>query len=196
MICAIILAAGKSLRTGTQKLLLPFANQTIIGHVADQVIKSSIRQVLVVTAEQSEAIAAALKGKRLSIVINPDFEGDMLNSIRCGLRALPGCDAVMILLGDQQGIRSELVGEMVKIFETTNVSIIVPTYRGRRGHPILFAGKYCDEVQKRFDGVGLRGLLSAHPEQVHEMKVDDPAVLADVDNPQEYQRETARQQRE
>ncbi|HEV8290798.1 MAG TPA: NTP transferase domain-containing protein, partial [Tepidisphaeraceae bacterium] len=97
MICAIILAAGKSLRTGTQKLLLPFANQTVIGHVADQVIKSAIRQVLVVTAEQSEAIAAALKGKRLSIVINPDFEGDMLSSIRCGLRALPGCDAVMIL---------------------------------------------------------------------------------------------------
>jgi molybdenum cofactor cytidylyltransferase len=195
MICAIILAAGKSLRMGTQKLLLPFAEQTVIGHVADQVIKSPIRQVLVVTAEQSEQIAAALKGKRLSIVINPDFEGDMLSSIRCGLRALPGCEAVMILLGDQPAIRSELVGEMIKIFETTNASIIVPTYRGRRGHPILFSSKYCDEVQKRFDNVGLRGLLGAHPEQVHEMKVDDEAVLADMDVRQDYQRETSRQQR-
>ena len=196
MICAIILAAGKSLRTGTQKLLLPFANQTVIGHVADQVIKSSIHQVLVVTAEQSEQIAAALKGKRLSIVINPDFEGDMLSSIRCGLRALPGCDAVMILPGDQPAIRSELVAEMIKIFETSNVSIIVPTYRGRRGHPILFSTKYCDEVQKKYDGVGLRGLLSAHPEQVHEMKVDDASVLADMHIPQDQQRETARQQRQ
>ena len=195
MICAIILAAGKSLRMGTQKLLLPFANQTVIGHVADQVIKSPIRQVLVVTAEQSEQIAAALKGKRLSIVINPDFEGDMLSSIRCGLRALPGCEAVMILLGDQPAIRSELIGEMIKIFETASASIIIPTYRGRRGHPILFSSKYCDEVQKRFDNVGLRGLLGAHPEQVHEMKVDDEAVLADMDVPQDYQRETTRQQR-
>jgi molybdenum cofactor cytidylyltransferase len=187
MICAIILAAGKSLRSGTQNLLLPFANQTVIGHVADQVIKSSIRQVLVVTAEQSEQIAAALKGKRLSIVINPDFEGDMLSSIRCGLRALPGCDAVMILLGDQSAIRSELVAEIIKIFETSNASIIVPTYRGRRGHPILFSTTYCDEVQKKYDGVGLRGLLSAHLEQVHEMKVDDAGVLADMDSPQDYQ---------
>jgi len=184
MICAIILAAGKSLRTGAQKLLLPFGEQTVIGHVADQVIKSPIRQVLVVTAEQSEQIAAVLKGKRLSIVINPDFEGDMLSSIRCGLRALPGCEAIMILLGDQAGIGSGLIGEIIRIYETTHASIIVPTYRGRRGHPILFATKYCDEVQKRFDGVGLRGLLSAHPEQVHEMKVEDEAVLADVDVPQ------------
>src|SRR6266568_1711744 len=185
MICAMILAAGKSLRMGTQKLLLPFAEQTVIAHVADQAIKSPIRQVLVVTAEQSEAIASALKGKRLSIVINPDFEGDMLSSIRCGLRALPGCDAILVLLGDQPGIRSELIGEIIKIYETSNASIIVPTYRGRRGHPVLFSSKYCDEVQKKYDGVGLRGLLSAHPEQVHEMKVDDVAVLADMDVPQD-----------
>jgi len=90
----------------------------------------------------------------------------------------------MILLGDQAGIGSGLIGEIIRIYETTHASIIVPTYRGRRGHPILFATKYCDEVQKRFDGVGLRGLLSAHPEQVHEMKVEDEAVLADVDVPQ------------
>src|SRR3954468_4256494 len=145
MICAIILAAGKSLRMGTQKLLLPFANQTVIGHVADQVIKSHIRQVLVVAAEKSEEIAAALKGKRLSIVINPDFQGDMLSSVRCGLRALPGCEAVMVLLGDQPAIRSEFVGEMIRVFETTNAGIIVPTYRGKRGRPILFSSEYCDE---------------------------------------------------
>ena len=48
---------------GTQKLLLPFAEQTVIGHVADQVIKSPIRQVLVVSSEQSEQIAAALKAR-------------------------------------------------------------------------------------------------------------------------------------
>ncbi|HEV8291186.1 MAG TPA: NTP transferase domain-containing protein, partial [Tepidisphaeraceae bacterium] len=94
------------------------------------------------------------------------------------------------LLGDRPAIRSELVGEIIKIFETSNASIIVPTYRGRRGHPILFSARYCDEVQKKYDGVGLRGLLSAHPEQVHEMKVDDPAVLGEMDNPQDYQRQT------
>ena len=60
---------------------------------------------------------------------------------------------------------------------------------------MLFSSKFCDEVQKKYDGVGLRGLLSAHPEQVHEMKVEDEAVLADMDNPADCQRETERQQR-
>src|SRR5947207_14072158 len=173
MVCAIILAAGKSLRMGTQKLLLPFAGQTVIGHDVDQVNKSSIRQTLVVTSGQEEKIGAALKGKRVSTVINPDRDGDMPSSIRCGLRAMPGCEAVMILLGDQPSIRSELVGELIRIYETSNASIIVPTYRGKRGHPILFSSEYCDEVQKKFEGRGLRGLLSAHPEQVYEMKVED-----------------------
>ena len=65
MVCAIILAAGKSLRMGTQKLLLPFANQTVIGHIVDQVTKSSIRQTIVVTSGQEEEIGAAVKGKRV-----------------------------------------------------------------------------------------------------------------------------------
>src|SRR5258706_15754605 len=94
----------------------------------------------------------------------------------------------MILLGDQSANRSELVAVIFKIFETSNASIIVPTYRGRRGHPILFSSSYCDEVQKKYDGVGLRGLLSAHPEQVHEMKVEDEAVVGGMDNRQGYQR--------
>ncbi len=193
MVCAIILAAGKSLRMGTQKLLLPFAEQTVIAHIADQILKSPIRQVLVVTAQQSEQIAAALKGKRLSIVINPDFDGDMLSSIRCGLRAFPGCEAILLALGDQPSINPQLIGEMIRIFETTDAQIIVPTHRGRRGHPILFSTQYCDEIQKKFDGIGLRGLLSAHPERVHELKVEDESILADMDEPKDYQREKTRQ---
>ena len=108
---------------------------------------------------------------------------------------VPGCEAIMILLGDQPAIGSQLVGEMIRIYETSNASIVVPTYRGKRGHPIMFSSTYCDEVQKKFDGVGLRGLLSAHPEQVHEMKVEDESVLADMDVPGDYERERARQKR-
>src|SRR5258705_2370982 len=137
MVCAIILAAEKSLSMGSQKLLSPFAGQTVIGHIVDQVTKSPIRQTLIVTSGQEEEIGLAIKGKRASIVINPDHGGDMLSSIRCGLRAMPGCEAVMILLADQPSIHSELIGEMIKIFETTHASIIVPTHHGLRRHPIL-----------------------------------------------------------
>jgi molybdenum cofactor cytidylyltransferase len=159
MVCAIVLAAGTK---GAQK----------VRDVVDQILKSPVRQILVVTFGEAE-VAAALKGKRVAIVINPEREGDTLSSIRCGLRAMPGCEAVLIVPGDQPGIRAELIGQMIKIFETSGAEIVVPVYRGRRGHPILFSTEYCDEVQKKFEGVGLRGLLSAHPEKVHEMKVEE-----------------------
>jgi len=42
MISAIVLAAGRSRRMGTQKLLLPFAGQTVIGRVVDALLNSPV----------------------------------------------------------------------------------------------------------------------------------------------------------
>jgi molybdenum cofactor cytidylyltransferase len=247
MICAIILAAGQSRRMGTQKLLLPFAGRTVIRHVVDQVVRAGelrserrhgpetgpqqenpIDQVLVIVPEQSDGIRRALAGKPVSFVTNPDPASDMLSSVRCGLRALPaGCTGVLVVLGDQPAIQSQLIGDIVRTFETTasltenrprrggqspfvppiNAAmapaqkgtapdgfrrIVVPVHLGSRGHPILFSADYAAELLTDHDGIGLRGLLAAHPDEIHLLDVADPAVLSDIDYPEDYQRELAR----
>ena len=226
MIHAIILAAGLSRRMGQQKLLLPWAGRTLIGHVAGQVAASGVDRIVAVTrggdapagrgAEVAEALAGLGVG-RLEIAANPDAEGDMLSSVRRGLRALPGdCEGFLVAIGDQPTITAALIDRMIAAFRESNLAgadsraeatsgavaascppavpgpgggiIVVPAHQNRRGHPILFASRRRQEILTGLDGVGLRGLLDARAEDVLELPEPCPAILTDLDWPDDYRR--------
>lgn len=190
MIRAIVLAAGLSSRMGVQKLLLPFGGKKVISHIVDQLLASSIDEVHVVVGHNAEQISAELSGRAVSIVNNPDYTSGMLSSVRCGLKSLPErCRAVMVVLGDQPSITTELIDRMLKSFTATEKDILVPLYQSKRGHPILFSLQYRDEIMTNYDDVGLRGLMHEHSEDVFELEVPTASVLFDMDYPQDYRRE-------
>lgn len=192
MICAVVTAAGRSRRMGTQKLLLPFGDTTVIGHVVDELLRSVMDQVYVVVGHQPERITAELSGRAVSIVANPDYDSGMLSSVRCGLGALkPECEAILVALGDQPAVTAELVDAMAESFATVKQRILVPVYRGRRGHPLLFSTDYRREILTGYDDLGLRGLLRTHADDVFELPVPTAAVLSDIDYPEDYRRERA-----
>ena len=89
MICAVVLAAGLSSRMGVQKLLLPFGGKTVIGHIVDQLLASTVGEVHVVVGHEAERLSAELSGRAVSFVTNPEYKSGMLSSVRCGLRNLP-----------------------------------------------------------------------------------------------------------
>jgi CTP:molybdopterin cytidylyltransferase MocA len=117
----------------------------------------------------------------------------MLSSVRCGLRALPAsCQGVLVVLGDQPSVTPGLVTALIAAFRDSGRGIVVPAWNGRRGHPMLLAARFREEVLRQHDGVGLRGVLSAHPEEVLEIDAGSPAVLDDMDTPEDYAREKTR----
>ena len=194
MICAIIPAAGQSRRMGVQKHLLPFGATTVIGHIVDELLRGGVDEIHVVVGHQADRIAEAMSGRSVHIVPNPDYrQTEMLSSVRCGLRALPStCEAILVALGDQPAITAELVRAMIETFSSAGRGIVVPIHGGRRGHPLLFARRYCGEILAKYDELGLRGLLAAHPEDVFELSVSSSAVLSDMNFPEDYRRELAR----
>ena len=194
---AIVLAAGNSVRMGTQKLLLPYTGTTVIRHIVQQVADSRVDHVIVVAGRDAVAIKTALDGLRITVVINEQPDGDMLSSVRCGLRALPTeCEAALIVLGDQPSISPGLINQLGAALVASGRGIVVPAYQGRRGHPLLFSVQYRAEVLTGYDGVGLKGLPDAHPDDVHEVAVADDGVVIDIDVPDDYQAALRRQQRE
>ena len=189
MICAMVLAAGRSRRMGTQKLLLPLRGKPLIAHVVDEPLRSGVDRVFVVVGADEQPILDALAGRPVHAVKNTQTECEMLHSVRCGLTAVPQqAAAVMVALGDQPGVTADVAAELVRSFHATERGIVVPTYNGRRGHPLLFSMCYRDEILTRHEGCGLRGLLAAHPEDVFELEVATAGILEDIDLPEDYRR--------
>jgi molybdenum cofactor cytidylyltransferase len=193
MVCAIILAAGRSTRMGEQKLLLPLGGKALIARVVDEVLASPVDEVVVVVGSDEGEVRKALAGRRGRFVRNTDQEGEMLSSVRRGLEALPvGCIAVLVVLGDQPSVTRDVIAELVAAFGSTDCGIVVPTHRGHRGHPLLFAAHYREEVLSHYDDVGLRGLLHAHPDDTVEVESQESGILEDMDDPGDYLRARGR----
>jgi molybdenum cofactor cytidylyltransferase len=188
MVGAIVLAAGESTRMQTQKLLLPFGGATVIEHIVDQVTNSAVGDAVVVLGKDAEAVGGALVGRDVGRVFNKDFQSGMLASVRTGIRESAACQGVMIVLGDQPALSTTLINQLVAVWEERRRGIVVPTFEGRRGHPMIFDAAYRDEVLTQFDEEGLRGLLHAHADDVYELAVDTTAILEDIDYPEDYER--------
>ena len=192
MICAIVLAAGRSRRMGVQKLLLPFGSKTVIAHIIDQLTASSVDEVYVVVGCQGKRVSRELSDREVTIVNNSNYKSGMLSSVRCGLHAMARqCRTVLVALGDQPSVTTKLIDQMLQTFVSTEKQILVPLYNGKRGHPIMFSAAYRKEILTHYDNVGLRGLLYAHNEDIFELPVTTSGILSDMDCPEDYQRELA-----
>ena len=197
MIWAVILAAGESRRMGTQKLLLPFGETTVIGAVARTAAASRVDAVLVVLGADRQGVRADLEARGsagasrqgIAFATNEDYRLGMLSSIQAGLRALPdGARAAVVLLGDQPFLTPRVVDAVVAAYEKARPGLVIPTFQGRRGHPVLIDLKYRDAILALDPLDGLRALMRAHAGDILEVDVGDANILRDLDTPKDYAR--------
>lgn len=189
MIGAVILAAGRSRRMGTPKLLLPLRGRPVIDWVVTAVAASKVQHTVVVVGAPDEAIRAALTGRPVSFAVNRSSESEMLDSLRVGLRSLvPECTHTLVVLGDQPTIKASLIDGLLQAAESSGRGIAVPTHGRRRGHPTLIASRHYEELMRGFDAEGLRGLLRLHSDDIVEVESADASSLFDLDTPEDYER--------
>jgi molybdenum cofactor cytidylyltransferase len=190
MIWVTVLAAGESRRMGTQKLLLPFGETTVIEAIVRTALDSEAEGTVVVLGANRERVRGVLKSYPLVFAVNKDYRLGMLSSIQAGFRALPtDAEAAVIMLGDQPTIPARILDALIRAYRESRRGIVVPVHGGHRGHPVLIDMKNKDEVLGLDPGVGLRQLLRTHPEDVLEVAVSSPEVLKDIDRPEDYREE-------
>ena len=188
---AIILAAGSSRRMGTQKLVLPMGTSTMIETVVDNVLKSSINQVLVVLGPDQNKIRDVLIGKPVEFCHNLNHDQGMLSSVICGFKALPeNAETALIYLGDQPNITPEVTNTIIEAYDEELMGIVIPVFNNRRGHPLLVDMKYRRDVEKLDLEQGLRSLRHKFPDDVLEVEVDEPGILVDIDTKEDYSNAT------
>ena len=179
---AIILAAGESRRMGEPKQLLPFAGKPMLQCVIDAF---DVDETLVVLGYRADEIAGRIRGAR--VVRNPDYARGMFSSVQTGLRGLPaGTKLVLLALADQPQLRRATVERLIAEFKG---GILVPSYNGRQGHPLLFAARYVPEILAMDESLTLKHFLAHHPDEIERLVVEDEGVWVDIDDRATYDRE-------
>jgi molybdenum cofactor cytidylyltransferase len=188
MISAILLAAGQSKRMGELKQLMPFGQSTIVEQAVDNLLGSAVDEVIVVVGYKAEDVMKAIAAKPIKLVINPDYEQGMGTSIIAGLKSVHSrARGIMLALGDQPLVNSQTINRLIEEFYSHDKGIAVPTYQGRRGHPIVFAITYKEQLLELRGDVGGRQIIEDRPDDILEVAVDSESVVADFDTTDDYQ---------
>ena len=189
-VCAIVLAAGTSTRMKTQKMLLIFKGKTIVETVVDNALKVTDK-VLVVLGSHKNEISEKLIGRNISLVTNENYLQGMLSSVICGYRALPeNVEAALLFLGDQPQVPHQAAKIVIDRWEKTGKGIVIPTFNGKRGHPVLIETRFSNEIENLEAEKGLRQLMEIRKNDILEVDCLYPEILRDIDTPEEYEKES------
>ena len=188
MITGLVLAAGRSERMGTPKQLLPFGNLTLIEQVIRTLTRSRLgKDVVVVLGHRAMDIVKRISGLPVRLAYNPDPEGDMISSIRCGLAFIDPGQAFLIALGDQPLVTTGIVDRLIAEYERRPEGMVLPMHDGKRGHPMILSPAYREEILFESLPGGLKALRDRHADSVRPVPVDTDAVLIDLDYRSDYE---------
>jgi molybdenum cofactor cytidylyltransferase len=188
-ISAILLGAGESRRMGANKLLLPWGKKTVLTHCVDTLLRSTVKEVIVVLGDRTKVMEDQLGGRKVKVVINPKYRKGMSTSIQKGIGAIdPNSHGILIALGDMPFLGSRTVNSLIRTFSQGKGTIVVPSFRGRKGHPVIFHRRYKKELLQLEEDVGGKSIIERHPEEVRLVQIRSEGVIKDIDTWKDYKK--------
>ncbi|HSS63567.1 MAG TPA: molybdopterin-binding/glycosyltransferase family 2 protein [Gammaproteobacteria bacterium] len=185
---AVVLAAGQSRRMGgCNKLLEEVEGVPLVRKAVDAAAASICDGVLVVTGHEAARVESAVARAGVETARCRDYASGLSASLRAGIAALPEeCDAAVVCLGDMPYVSSAHIDRLIADFDPLRGrAVCVPTFRGKRGNPVLWDRRFFSELMDLKGDVGARHLIGEHAHLVCEVAMDDDGVLTDVDTPQD-----------
>jgi len=191
MIVAVILSAGESSRMGRPKALLPVDGETFIGRIVGALARTRVGKIIVVLGHDAERLKRRLEHLAVAFLVNADYMSGQLSSLQTAVRRLQSdreCDGMLVHLVDHPYISSTLVDTMIERFYESNKLIVVPRYRGTRGHPVIFSRALFAELLSAPPDQGAKAVVNAHRDETLEIETDDAGIAVDIDTPELYRR--------
>jgi molybdenum cofactor cytidylyltransferase len=192
---AVVPAAGKSTRMGRPKLALSLGPRTILEHVLIALRQARVEHTLVVLGPHVRELSVLAERAGAHVCQLAEETAGMRETVEHGLRWLEDRfqprpdDAWLLVPADHPLLSAEMVGVLDAARQAhPQQSIFVPTYQGRRGHPLLLTWKHVAGLRTHPAGEGLNRYVRQRGTETVEVAVNDPDVLSDLDTPEEYAR--------
>ena len=185
---ALLLAAGTSTRMGRPKPLLPWGSVPLVAYQVRELRAANVEYIVVVLGHEADAVRPHVPPDA-HVVLNETYREGRASSLRVGAATLPDeADPIIVLNVDQPRPRS-LLRQLIDAHGRARALVTVPVFEGRRGHPPVLAGALLPELRAASEAAqGLRGIIAAHAQDVHEVPVTTDIVLLDLNTPEEYER--------
>lgn len=184
-VAALVLAAGRSTRMGSNKLLTPVGGTPLALRAIDAALASQAGPVLVVLGHEAGRLKDAIGERAVRLVEAPDFAAGLSASLKAGLAALPDrIDAVIVCLADMPRVSASTIDRLIAAFNPAEGRrICVPVHQGQQGNPVLWDMAYVPEMATLTGDRGAKSLLDRHADVVCEVEMD-AGVLLDLDTPE------------
>jgi molybdenum cofactor cytidylyltransferase len=188
-ISGLVLGAGASQRFGPPKQLLRYRGTTMLGWVVDQAQQAAaLDEVVVVLGRAADEIRERINFGTARLVENPVFGEGCSSSYRAGIGALnPESSAIMIILGDRPQVRPEIINHLADDWREQETAISLCSYRGRKGHPMIFARSMFTELVDLHGDKAAWKLVDANESTVREVRFDLP-YPDDINTPEDFAR--------
>lgn len=176
-VSGLVLAAGASTRLGQPKQLLPFGATTLLGWVlAEARAATALDEVIVVLGGAAAEVRRRVDLAGAKVVENPEFGEGCAASYRTGLAVVdPRAEAVAVLLGDQPGADRVVIDTGVEAWRRTRDRILLVSYRGREGHPLIFAQALFGQLAALHGDKAAWKIVDAHRDWIGTLPMDRPA---------------------
>ena len=188
---AIVPAAGRSRRMGRPKLLLPWGRTTVIESILAVWQVSPVDCTVVVVRPDDQALAEVCRSAGAEVVVPDATPAEMKDSVILALEHLErrfqpsGHDAWLLMPADVPQVSPAVISQLTQRTEDHQSAILVPTFNGQRGHPVLFPWPMSREVYRLGRDQGINVLLGCHP--VEELPVSTVGILQDIDTPEDFE---------
>ena len=187
-VAAVVLAAGRGSRMGSQKLLLPVAGRPLVQWSVDAALASRVQETVVVVGHEAAAVAAALDDRPVRILTNEAFEAGMSTSLKTGIAAVRArCEAIVVLLADQPFVSAGLIDLLIERYSATGAPIVRPEVEGRQTHPVLLDAALFPELLLEEGDVGGRAVVARHLGEACLVTLDDAHQVVDIDTREQYE---------
>jgi molybdenum cofactor cytidylyltransferase len=175
---------------GFPKALLPYQGGTFLEHLLEVTRHERIGARRVVVGAHQEPIQQGATLPSGEWVINPDWQKGQLSSIRAAILSLKEVETEGILLAlvDHPFVTKQVVEALIEAFDRSPGSIVIPTWRKRRGHPVIFPVRLYAELRGASDEVGARAVVWAHAKEVVEVQTEEEGVVLDIDDRATFER--------
>jgi len=184
MLAAVILSGGASRRMGSPKALVTYQGTPFLEHLLSVTRHPAIGVRRVVLGPDAEGISAQIRLASNEIIINKDWEKGQLSSIQAAVRSLPsGTDGMLLCPVDHPLVSSALIGHLIETFLESKAPVVVPTYEGRRGHPVIFSAAVYDELLEAPADTGARAVVWAHKNEVQEVATVEEGCVLNLNDP-------------